>query len=365
MRKLEKKDNNFSKKQANIFLIVVVLFAFLVVTGVFLSKNLRGTYSSGVHEIQFRGDTNYDLNRYPGYNGPEDGICYTDEYGYLDPECVYTIGCTCREWSHSVSTGPNTQTTHLYSSNMYTELFTSDETYYCVSGSSYASECDIYPATVDCYHCTGNGVDKPQKAINATRAITMSGGTTCEVAEDAYCDPQPEYACYQCTADATVFSWKTDATGDGSCSGGYTKTTKTQAECVYVAPPVTSCYACTLGEGTEYTYATTKAIAASNTGGTNCEATVEANCLNPPESCYACEVNGETKYTNTTTKAKAEQNTEGTNCTIKDKKYCEPVKEEVKENPKTGTAAIIIAWIVGVLALGYAIFYVFKTNKVK
>ena len=415
MIELEKKKTSasFSKKQSNIFIIVVVLFAFLVVTGVFLSKNLRGTYSA--RTIQFRGDTNYSLNNYPGYDGPDDGICYTDEYGFLDPNCVYKVGCTCRRWSHSVSVpGTNNQSTALESSELYTHVFTGDETYYCVSGSSYTSDCDIYPATTDCYRCTKNNETIYQSAINVTRAKAYAGTDDCDAdpVDEAYCNPQPEpeYACYQCSANATVFRWGVNGDGDANCSGGYTKTTLSQANCVYVAPPEYACYQCSAdatvfrwgvnGDGDAncsggYTkttlsqancvyvappeYACYQCIVdetifkwtTSGTGDSNCTSGYnkttlsEANCKyvapEPEYACYQCSANDKVFKWTTGTTGDSEC-LGGYTKTTKTKAECK--YEEVIENPKTGTAAIIGAWIIAVMALGYSIIYVFKNKKV-
>ena len=38
---------------------------------------------------------------------------------------------------------------------------------------------------------------------------------------------------------------------------------------------------------------------------------------------------------------------------------------EIHENPKTGATAIIIAWVVAIIALGYTVFYMIRISKIK
>ena len=53
---------------------------------------------------------------------------------------------------------------------------------------------------------------------------------------------KPSKACYECKADKNIVKWDYNGLGDNNCQGGYSKTTKTQAECkpTIVNPPTGS-----------------------------------------------------------------------------------------------------------------------------
>ena len=373
MKKNEKNKKNVSQKQSTMLMLVVTLFIFLILTGVFLSRNLKGTFSATSYYVEFRGADNYNLADH-GYDAPDDGKCYTDEYGYLDYNCAYRLACVCREWS-TTKAGSNIegcpypcQATALYSNQLFTERFTSNTLYYCKGGTSYDNTpCEVSAPTKSCYRCTANGTNKYVETINTTRAATMTGGTNCETVSASLCQetpPEPEESCYGCTlGTGTEYAMATSASGAATATGG-TNCQKQSSTANCTTPPqacygctkngstqytrargksgaatatggtnctivndtncvVDSCYGCTLGEGTEYTMAKDAASAATATGGTNCQKqSSTTNCTNPPQACYGCTKNGSTQYTKASGKSAAATATGGTNCTIVSDSKC-------------------------------------------
>lgn len=308
------------KKQSTIFFVIIAIFVLLILIGILASKTLNTSFGVSTYNIQF----------WKAQGGEHIKTCKTDEYGFLDPDCAYEIGCTCRRWSFLKTTAgtcpsdlpAQQQTINLESASIYTTRFTKDETYYCFGCSSYLSTtpCEISKPQESCYVCTGGS--GPVRTINATRAATMTGASDsskCKPVSDEECNPKPS----------------------------------TEA-------PKNKCYSCKLGEGKEYEYATSPEEAANKTGGTSCVEVSNTNCDNPPKSCYACDTKDGKQYLNTTSKENAEKAITGaTNCTIVNSSQC----DEVPNNPKTGTAGIIIAWLVGLSALTYSFIYFVKLRK--
>ena len=196
----KKEENNFSKKQSSILIAVIALFAFLITTGIFLSNNVKDTYSASTGIVTFRGDTDYNLTGSTSHYkdvAPPNGECSIDENGFLDVDCAYKIACICREWSTTkAGTLDNCpypcQATALYSTNIFTTQFTSGATYYCKGGTSYASQCDIEKPTNKCYECavtvsSGIGYEYT-KAINETRAKINTGSNNCVEKANSYCE---------------------------------------------------------------------------------------------------------------------------------------------------------------------------------
>ena len=314
-----------SKKQSTIFFVIIAIFVLLILIGVLASMNLNDAYGATTYNIKFLGDTGYSIYNNGHYNAPPDDTCKTDEYGFLDPTCAKTVACICRSWSTTkAGTLENCpfpcQSVAFNNTDLFTIKFTSNSTYYCVANTSYASDCDVPEPTESCYVCTGGS--GPVRTINATRAATMTGASDsskCKPVSDEECNPKPS----------------------------------TEA-------PKNKCYSCKLGEGKEYEYATSPEEAANKTGGTSCVEVSNTNCDNPPKSCYACDTKDGKQYLNTTSKENAEKAIAGaTNCTIVNSSQC----DEVPNNPKTGTAGIIIAWLVGLSALTYSFIYFVKLRK--
>ena len=212
-------------------------------------------------------------------------------------------------------------------------------------------------ATKSCYMCTANNnIMKWDTA--GTGDSNCPGGYTQTNKSQSECVTK---SCYMCTANNNIMKWGTAGTGDSNCPGGYTKTNKPQSDCVTINP-TDKCYSCKINgvEDPEYTYAQNASAAASNTGATACSEINESYCKT--DRCYLCDVSGGTKYTMAKNRKNAATQTGGSNCRVRNKSEC---SVEVTENPKTGTTAIIIAWIVTIIALGYTVFYVIKLNKIK
>ena len=128
--------------------------------------------------------------------------------------------------------------------------------------------------------------------------------------------------------------------------------------------PSKSCYECTLNGKTQHVYATSAANAASaattlkGVTASNCKTTDNKNCeAIKVKNCYECDVNGTKKTTTAYSETEAASNVNGKNCTIVSANKC-----NVPVNPKTGTIAIIVAWIVGILTIGYSLWY-FKKSQ--
>ncbi len=350
-----------TKKQSTIFFVIIAIFVLLIFIGILASKNLSRSFGAATYKIKFLGDSGYSIYNNGHYVAPVDDTCETDEYGYLDPNCAYTVACICRRWSTQKSgqypnhcyddgdasdcdcidkLGKPCQGTALYNSDLFTTRFTGENKYYCVYGSSYISDCDVPAPTESCYACEGGS--GPVRTINTTRAATMTGvsdSSKCHPVEDEQCNPKPSTEAPKPSTEAPKPS--------------------TEAPKPSTEVPKNNCYSCKLGEGKEYEYATSSEEAANKTGGTACVVVSNTNCNNPPKSCYACDTKNGKEYLKTTSKENAEQ-AGGTNCTIVNMSQC----EEIPDNPKTGTAGIIIAWLVGLSALTYSFIYFVKLKKI-
>lgn len=124
-----------------------------------------------------------------------------------------------------------------------------------------------------------------------------------------------------------------------------------------------SCYVCSAGGKTQYIKATSSAnaaAAASELGtitAANCAKTSESNCTGASVSnCYKC--NGSKQYVIADGEAAAKTRSGGTTCTIVTMDKCDTTPSS---NPKTGTVGIIIAWIVGMGTIIYAMWYYRKS----
>jgi len=103
-------------------------------------------------------------------------------------------------------------------------------------------------------------------------------------------------------------------------------------------------------------------------GQTKCDNLTCSEDMNNVKRCYN---NPSTKTGEWVTVKTCDTNGNAGNCTLSDgrvvkrsnlteKDGCET---NVDKNPQTGTTAIIIAWIVGILAIGYSFYYFRQTNK--
>ena len=95
--------------------------------------------------------------------------------------------------------------------------------------------------------------------------------------------------------------------------------------------------------------------------------------------CYKCTASGTTKYVLADSASAAASVTSGTNCTKVNKSYCTvnptsspkptlkptPSSSNPTVNPQTGTTAVVIAWLIGLAAIGYSLWYFKKVGSVK
>ena len=124
------------------------------------------------------------------------------------------------------------------------------------------------------------------------------------------------------------------------------------------------CYICVSGEKSQYVRASSSANAAqaattlSGITAANCTTTNESNCTGlPVTNCYQC--NGSRKFVMAESEAKAKSESGGDTCTIVTSNKCNPTPDT---NPKTGTFSIIVAWIIGMMTIVYAMWYFRKSS---
>lgn len=126
---------------------------------------------------------------------------------------------------------------------------------------------------------------------------------------------------------------------------------------------VKTCYVCVSGEQKQYVWASSGANAAkaatelSNITSKNCATTSESNCEGiTVTNCYEC--NGSKKYVMADSDAEAKTKSGGTSCTVVVTDKCNTV-----DPPKTGTFGIVVAWIIGMMTIGYAMWYFKKSSS--
>ena len=129
-----------------------------------------------------------------------------------------------------------------------------------------------------------------------------------------------------------------------------------------------ACYECQKNGNSVYTYAVGTPNAESLTGGTNCSKVSVDKCSNTSAetpkttNCYVCKKNGVNNYLYATSQGNAEQASGGTNCQVTSASDCQG---SPSVNPPTGTPYIVIAWVVGALAICYSIWYFIKLRAIK
>ncbi len=267
----------------------------------------------------------------------------------------------------------------------------------CENGTSY----DITGG-----HCTCN-VDND--GVSQTSCTCNSGyhrvGYTCVVntstPKPATNTPSPAPACYCCGgSQGCTYQW---GYGGSSCA----LTTRTQSDCVgntnstNTPTPTPACYCCGGSQGCAYQW---------GYGGSSCALTTRTqsdcvgntNSTNTPtpttaSSGYCCKINGtwslqssmvegvecgSTKISASACSAKNATPTPTTGSggggttktptpTAKITNTSKPATSTPTtvptspENPETGTFAIIVAWIVGLVAIGYSLWYFKQMNKVE
>ena len=201
---------------------------------------------------------------------------------------------------------------------------------------------------------------------------TYNSGTDWQLAKDGYvAQAGAEWAALQ--EDGTYVSI------DQSKTYTYNELMRIRTKCgdyscsLWLYPnwvePVTEetkeCYVC-VKEGTQYVMATTAENAAKGatklTGVTadNCSVTDKSNCSgNTTDKCYECQAKGATTQHVMAKSLDEAKNKSGyVNCSEVATDKCNS-----GGNPQTGTVGIIIAWVVALFTVGYAIWYFKKSSS--
>ena len=250
------------------------------------------------------------------------GSCKAWANGKVDTNTCQGNIC-CGSWS----TSPNQSSGGYSTQAIYGQSWTSNRNFYCVSETSEG--------------CYGNGYVDDEPSTEAPKPSTEEPKPSTEVPKPSTEAPKPSTEAPKPSTEAPKPS--------------------TEAPKPSTEAPKDKCYSCKLGEGNEYEYATSPEEAANKTGGTSCVEVSNTNCDNKPKSCYACDTKDGKQYLNTTSKENAEKAIAGaTNCTIVKNSYC----EIVPNNPKTGLTGIVIAWMVGLSAIVYSLWYFKKSSSI-
>ena len=234
--------------------------------------------------------------------------------------------------------------------------------------------------------CQGSGSPTPGTGDTPTNYCISN----CEPSDPdtpIYVEPgvviYPKQSCWMCAATdgsgnkyvkANSFADAANATAGYACK--VVESTKCNNAPV-VDSKATYCWSCIRNFTKIYARANLESVARSITGGDSCTIVgIEENdplCLPPTETttnhCWSCTVSGKAKYAIAATSSAAASKTGGSSCTIVSTAACDttptPTPTNVTENPKTGTFAIIIAWLVGLIAIVYAGWYFKKSSKIK
>ena len=252
-----------------------------------------------------------------------ESICKTWARYYISETCCYRNGefnlGYCRDncsQGESYSIGELMNETNLR------------ENYYCKANTSiHNSGCYICSNNSSVYKWasdSGWGVADSNCSGGYRRDTSITSESNCKPATPtptptATPTPTPESACYICKTNSSIMEWRTNGNADSKCSSGYNKdTTKNQSQCKNVTPtptpaPTKSCYVCK-NDNNIMKWGNSSSADDKCSGGYNKTSTPEKNCVS---------------------------------------------------NPKTGSAAIGIAWFMGILALSYATLYFGSLHKKK
>ena len=134
----------------------------------------------------------------------------------------------------------------------------------------------------------------------------------------------------------------------------------------YVSESGDQCFVCNVGSSKSYVMANSAARAATLSGGNSCQLTYASNCSSSSSTlnCYACKRNNTDIYAKAYSSAEAAQITGGSNCKVTSMNTCDAGGDNVVDNPKTGTTAMIIAaWLIGLFTLVYACWFFNKSRE--
>ena len=234
--------------------------------------------------------------------------------------------------------------------------------------------------TISCFEFRCNGSSTCASLIPSGSLFGGESKSTCQTTANRTCGTGKYTGCEHAIHDEddtiSCFSYKcvtspptptpsggtTPPGGDGSGGDGSGGDGSGGGSSTDPSGETKTCYVCVSGESSQYVWASSSANAAmaattlSGITSKNCATTSESNCQGIAVSnCYEC--NGTKKYVMATSDADAKSQSGGTSCTIVTTNKCNEVNP-----PKTGTFGIIVAWIIGMMTIGYAMWY-FKKVK--
>lgn len=329
-----------------------ITVSIILITLVVFTVTTKSTYSVSDKYIVFKGVGQHD----------EEIIrsCKIGTDGKLASSCVDEIGRICGQWSKEKHLGSCTDgvCTPTYSgtptATFKTMTFSDDDVYYCVGGTSTGTS-----YFWGCYVCDNDNTIM-KWFVNVNPSDSSCPGNSwhkdTSITDDKLCpppaEPEPEPACYQCTANSHVYAWKTDGTGDSNCSGGYTKTTKTQAECVTETP---ACYECKTDSHIMYWKYDGNADSNCSGGYTKTTKT-QAQCKTETPACYECKA--DKNVMKWAYDGLGDNNCQGGySKTTKTQSEC----KYVPVNPPTGSIRAVIVCLVACVAMGLSLLYLKKS----
>ena len=263
---------------------------------------------------------------------------------------------------------------------------------YCVFCGSGQEEPASAPA---CYLVNHKYVWATEKPTGGVKVTTLTTEAKCKGCEDGYeevngtcVEPsnptenptsKPNYACYlvnhkyiwaksKPTGGTLVTTITTSDECDG-CVDGYEEMNGTCVEPSNpTKAPVKSCYTCTLNGKTQSVYATSTTEAAKGATtlkgvtANNCKAVSDDYCKAIKQNnCYECKETGKNnKYVTAYDEAEAKTKSSYTTCSIVTSNKC-----NTPTNPQTGTIYIILAWVIGIITIGYSFWYFRKSLLIK
>ena len=226
---------------------------------------------------------------------------------------------------------------------------------YCIKcgGGTVPSNTPSSSPTISCYGCKVTNGTKYTYATSASAAASATGGTNCGVANSSFCNSSPTTSCYKCIKNGDAkYTYATSKSGAATATGGTSCETVADTYC----NPKTNCFECTVSNGKSYVVAEDEGKAKTATGGTKCTVADNSKCT--AKHCYECIKDKDKKYTEATTVDVAKKNTGGTSCYTVDDKYC-----KTPDNPKTGTGALIVAWMAAIICGVYGLWYAGKIKE--
>lgn len=299
----------------------------------------------------------------------------TCEANNQQQSCQYSSAASCRAAfkGYNCYEDPNNNGCYIKSTNACYACTKNDKTYYTYTNEGGCPLADNYErCAVDTKGKNRLYLMQYDRSTGSTSTINV---LECNYDAVEECTVNPGGTWYhekECirnvgnTTNVTINGDTTWWTCVGTPSGGGSGGDNPPASGTTPSNPSSSekktCYVCVSGEKSQYVWASSSANAASAattlTGITskNCATTSESNCSGiPVTNCYEC--NGSKKYVMADSDADAKSKSGGSSCTIVTTDKCNTVTP-----PATGTVGIIVAWIIGILTIGYSMWYFKKVH---